>query len=315
MEKSRITKQTIDLAGYQYQEPHYLQTRSRINSLVERYLSIDILQNCLVDLPRQFEKPHQRPWQPIDWQAINPNQIIGVEPALFTAAIANAVEIETPIRAYAKESWDYLQATHPQMAKFVGGTFAADGTVLEVGLWEKEERQHRPAFSKIYQELTGEKLNPQSNSVQGYESSGNIREDVYKHALSRITTEWGATSVYLWLMAHSTGALQQAIAQPLQDEINHLAKFWGISRWAFGDSYLTRLRGTTKNLMSLLQHHQGERTHTKELLQLGYALCAVELVFTFARLMVQLRRWNQTLSDEDLVKLFGLPPQERLAAS
>ncbi|MEP0879881.1 hypothetical protein NDA00_29350 [Funiculus sociatus GB2-M2] len=67
--------------------------------------------------------------------------------------------------------------------------------------------------------------------------------------------------------------------------------------------------------MSLLQHHQGERTHTKELLQLGYALYAVELVFTFARLMVQLRRWNQTLSDEDLVKLFGLPPQERLAAS
>lgn len=314
MNNSSIKERSVDLAGNQYPQPHYLQTRSRINYLIERYLSLEILQQNLSDLPRQFKNPHQRRWETIDWQAITSNQIIGVAPELFIATVANAVEIETPIRAYAMESWNYLQAAHFPMARFVGGTFAVDGSVLEVGIWEKEERQHRPTFSKIYQQLTGDKLQSHPNSVKGYESRGNLREDVYKHAIARIATEWGATSVYLWLMAHSTGALQQAIAQPMQDEINHLAKFWGISRWAFGDSYLTRLQGTTKNLMGILKHHQGERPKGNDVLQIGYALYAVELVFTFARLMVQLRHWNQTLTPDYLEELFGLPPQQ-LAAS
>ncbi|MBW4574365.1 MAG: hypothetical protein KME08_03685 [Aphanothece sp. CMT-3BRIN-NPC111] len=310
MKISMLAKRPVDLAGYRYSRQHYLQTRCRINYLVERYLSIDILSARLADLPTQFENPHQRPWEPIDWQAITPEQIIGVDPALFISVIAGAAEIETPIRAYARESWGYLQSAHPPMARFMGGIFTTDGSPLEVGLWEKEERQHGPAFRKIYQQLTGEKLQPKPNSVEGYQASENLREDVYKHAISRMTTEWGATSVYLWLMAHSTGALQQAIAQPMQDEVNHLAKMWGISYWAFGDSYITRLRGTSKNLISLFKHHQGERTHSNDMLQLTYALHAVELTFTFVRVMVQLHRWNQTLLPGDLEQLFGQPQRD-----
>lgn len=52
---------------------------------------------------------------------------------------------------------------------------------------------------------------------------------------------------------------------------------------------LARLQGTTKNLMGLLKHHQGERPKGNDVLQMDCALYAVELVFTFARLMVQLR--------------------------
>lgn len=308
MRNSNLVANPIDLAGYQYPHPHYLQIRARINRLIKRYFSLEVLSDRLADLPTQFENPHQRPWEPINWQAVNRNQIIGIEPELFLKVLAGAAEIETPIRAYAKESWDYLQAIHPEMARFVGGKFAEDGSTLEVGVWEKEERQHAPVFSKIYQQLTGEKIKPKPNTVQGYQSSGNLQKDLYKHALSRMATEWSATSVYLWLMAHSTGELQKAIAQPLQDEVNHLAKFWGLARWAFGDSFLTRLKGTSKNLIELLKHHQGERTHGDDILKLEYAVYAVELTFTFARLMVKLRRWNAQLTPDYLESLFGPSP-------
>jgi hypothetical protein len=295
----------IDLAGCQYNKPNYFQTRQRINYLVNRYLSLGILYSRLNDLPTQFKTPQQRPWEPINWQTITVEQIIGASPDLFINVIASAAEVEAPIRDYAQESWDYLQAAHPEMARFVGGRCTPDGVMQEVGVWEKEERQHRPVFSKIYQQLTGEKLQPKPNSVAGFKSSGNLWLDIYNHSLSRITTEWSATSVYLWLMAHSTGELQQAIAQPLQDEVNHLAKFWGISYWAFGDSFQTRLQGTAKNLIGLFKHNQGERTHSNDILQLSYALPSVELAFTFTRVMLQLYQWHKTLNSSYLEYLFG----------
>ncbi len=156
-----------DLAGSLSTHPHYLDTRTRINSLIDRYLSIETLSDRLSDLPSQFTEPHQRHWESIDWKAINQSQISGIDPQLFLRVIAGATEIEAPIREYSRESWDYLQAVHPQMAYFMGGEYAPDGSTVAVGMWEKEERQHAPAFSKIYYQLTGEKLQPKPNSVEG----------------------------------------------------------------------------------------------------------------------------------------------------
>ena len=109
-------------------------------------------------------------------------------------------------------------------------------------------------------------------------------------------------------MAHSTGELQQAIAQPLQDEVNHLAKFWGIGIWAFGDSYKTRLQTMTQTLIDLFKHNQNERTHSADVLGFTNALFAVELVFTFARVMTRLNSWHQSLNPAYLQNLFGQTP-------
>ncbi|MGA7933331.1 MAG: ferritin-like domain-containing protein [Kovacikia sp.] len=302
-----------DLAGSLSAHPHYLDTRARINCLIDRYLSIEILSDRLSDLPSQFTAPHQRPWEPIDWKGIHPSQIVGIDPDLFLKVIAGATEIEAPIRAYSKESRDYLQAVHPQMAYFMGGGYGEDGSTLTVGVWEKEERQHAPAFIKIYQQLTGERLHPKPNSVEGCHLSADPWADLHKHVLSRIATEWSAASVYLWLMAHSTGELQRAIGQPFQDEINHLAKFWGFSRWAFADSYHQKLKGSTQNLIVLLKHHQNERTDSTDLmdktLKLENLTHAVELLFTLVRVMVRLRTWNQELTYSYLRHLLGQSPR------
>ncbi|HEY9908833.1 MAG TPA: ferritin-like domain-containing protein [Thermosynechococcaceae cyanobacterium] len=223
--------------------------------------------------------------------------------------IAGASEIEAPIRGYSQESRSYLEQLHPEMANFMGGSVAEDGSMLTLGLWEKEERQHAPTFSKIYQQLTGKKLILKPNPVQGYIPTNNPHADLQQHVLMRITTEWGAVSVYLWLMAHATGELQQAIAQPLQDEINHLAKFWGFSRWAFADSYLHQLQGSTRNILALLKHHKTDRTHGNDLLghthRLHNTVLAAEITFTLLRVMVRLRLWNRELSHSYLKHLFG----------
>jgi hypothetical protein len=294
-----------DLAGYCAAHPHYLQIRARMNRLIDRYLSIDILSQRLIDLPTQFSQPHVRKWESIEWKSIDRNQIIGVDPDLFIMFVAGATEIETPIHEYSQESWNYMRSIHPEMAHFMGGSQNPDGSIASLGVWEKEERQHAPTFKKIYHQLTGEKLQPKPNSVSGYQATNSALEAVYNHTLSRISTEWGAVSVYLWLMAHSTGALQQAIAQPLQDEVNHLAKFWGFSRWAFAQSYYGQVKGSAKNLLGLLKHHQGERTEGNNLAGKATAIDAIALAFTFSRVMVRLRTWNRELSQTLLDHLFG----------
>ena len=304
--------QKLDLAGYCQADPTYLQIRARMNHLINHYMSVDRLSDHLSDLPTQFSQPHTRHWEPINWQAINPTQIIGVDLKVFTLVLSGATEIEAPIRDYSRESWQYLQALHPEMAHFVGGLRHDDGSLQTPGVWEKEERQHAPAFSKIYHQLSGEKLQPKPNSVTGYSPTEAPWEAVQDHLISRISTEWGASAVYLWLMAHSTGALQQAIAQPFQDEVNHLAKFWGFSRWAFGASYGKQLQGSTRNLFSLAKHHQEERTHGNKLLHSGHSTKelahAIELTFSLMRVMVRLRNWNLELSPSYLRHLFGASP-------
>jgi hypothetical protein len=301
----KLTQANCDLAGYCPEDPNYLQIRARINRLIDRYLTIDILSQHLIDLPIQFSQPHVRKWEPIDWKSVSRSQIVGVDPDLFIMLVAGATEIETPIREYSQETWNYMRSIHPGMAYFIGGTQNPDGSISTLGAWEKEERQHAPTFKKIYQQLTGDKLQPKPNSVNAHQSIDSALTAVSNHTLSRISTEWGAVSIYLWLMAHSTGALQQAIAQPFQDEVNHLAKFWGFSRWAFDGSYYGQVKGSTKSLLSLAKHHQGERTEGNNLVGKATTVDAIELAFVFSRVMVRVRTWNRELSHTLLVHLFG----------
>jgi hypothetical protein len=82
------------------------------------------------------------------------------------------------------------------MAWFMGGIFDDNGNILEIGVGEKEVRQHCATFRKIYQQLTEEQLQVKPNSVKGCQSTGDAWQDTYKHVISRLSTEWGATSVY-----------------------------------------------------------------------------------------------------------------------
>lgn len=302
-------KPTLDLAGYCHPQPNYFHTKQRLKYLAESYLAPQVLTQRLQDLPQQFEQPRQRPWERFDWRAISAEQIVGVERDLFASLIAASAEVEAPIRDYAQISRAYLQAVHPQMSRFISGSYDDEGKRIEVGVWEKEERQHAPTFCKLYQQLVGERFTPHSNTITTLEPETDPGEDLYRHAIRRITTEWSAVSLYLWLMAHSTGALQQAIAQPLQDEVNHLAKFWGMTRWGFADQTFNRLVGMTAQFVQMFDHHQGDRTTSSEILQIGNLRYGAELTYIFTRVLRQMCDWNKHLQPEILQGLFGRQPR------
>ena len=152
---------TTDLAGQNYQYLNYNRIQQRVKFLVKHYLAKAELGDRLQDLPLQFNHPQPRPWQAIDWQSIKLNQIVGINPEVFLSIILGSIDTEAPIRSYTQTSKQYLNTLHPQLARFVGGV-VENGSLVEIGLWEKEERQHTPALIKIYTQLTGKKVVPKA---------------------------------------------------------------------------------------------------------------------------------------------------------
>lgn len=285
----------------------------RINRLLDRYLAFEHLHERLQDLPMQFENPQPRPWGLLDWQ-IDRQQIVGIDPDVFLSILVGAIDTEAPIRAYTQTSRRYLETLHPPLARFVGGTTDSNGVLLEPGLWEKEERQHTPALIKIYVQLAGEKVVPTPRAVRQYQPSGDPHTDLYQHGLHRIATEYGATCLYLWLMAHSTGSLHAILSELAQDEINHMTKFWGFGVWAFPESSARHV------CLMLLKTMKGRVTYRAERSSLIGTLHRMMSVlswrswswtnratfsFTCLSTLWHLWRWNQSLTPDYLQRLFG----------
>ncbi|MBD2120735.1 ferritin-like domain-containing protein [Trichocoleus sp. FACHB-262] len=311
---------SIDLAGQYHQDLNFWQIQHRIDALINRYLSVEHLRDRLEDLPVQFRTPQTRPWQPIDWQAIDRQQVVGIDLDVFLAILKGAIDTEAPIRQYTQTSRLYLEQLHPQMARFVGGSVDEHGSLIEPGLWEKEERQHTPALMKVYTQLTGEKITPTQRSVRSYQSSDNPRNDLYRHGLHRIATEYGATCLYLWLMAHTTGPLQVVLEELVRDEINHMTKFWGFGVWAFPESSLPHIG------LTLLQTMQGRLTYSQNRSSLVGTLHRMTnvlawqswswsnratFIFTCTRVLHRLYGWSRSLRAAELQKLFGKDEEER----
>lgn len=302
-----------DLAGFVYTRPNYFQIQHRIGSLADNYLSIEKLCDRLQDLPIQFENPQPRPWKYINWEAISPNQIIGLEKEVFLSILKGAMDTEAPIRAYTQTSRQYLENLHPQLARFVGGTVDEMGNLIELGLWEKEERQHTPALMKVYSQLTGEKIAATFRTVRGYLPTDNLQEDLYRHGLHRVATEYGATCLYLWLMAHTTGALQDVLEELLQDEINHMSKFWGFGVWAFPETSLIKVGQTLlKTRQKDYKRNSLMRTLKRMMGTLNWSSWSstnkLTLLFTFSYAMRRLWIWNDRLTPKYLQALFTEQP-------
>ena len=304
---------TIDLAGEVCYRPTFWQTKARINYLIDRYLGNEQLGDRLEDLSQQFCNPQPRQWSAIDWQKIHPEQVIGIELEVFLSILQGALDTEAPIRNYTQTSRQYLQPIHPSMAKFVGGVVAADGTLIELGLWEKEERQHTPALNKLYQCLSGERLIPQPKTAKTYQPQINPYLDLYQHGLHRVITEYGAVCLYLWLMAHTTGATQQVLQELLQDEINHLSKFWGMGMWLYPDGTEHLIRYLISQINGILpvsyetkQRSESNLKSTFEQMMLVLhwqswsVLAKGELIYTFIWILKRMWSWSSQLTPEYL---------------
>ena len=310
----------VDLAGEVDFNPSFWQTKSRINNLIDKYISIKQLSNRIEDFPQQFENPQPRKWRSINWNKINSEQIISIDLDIFLAIIKGALDTEAPIRAYTQTSRKYLEPIHPSMAKFVGGIATVDGKILELGLWEKEERQHTPALIKIYQQLTQNKVNPELRTVKSHQATENPYQDLYSHGLHRIATEYSATCLYLWLMAHTSDTIQQVLGELLEDEVNHMTKFWGMGMWLYPDAYQRLTVYTFRQIYHWLQpSHQIDTESQSSLIytfqrmmpvlkwQSWSLLCKIELIYTFISILGRMWHWSSTLTPEYLQSLCASP--------
>jgi hypothetical protein len=295
---------------------NYLQIRQRIHKLTHHYLSKEQLDDRLKELPQQFLQPKPRQWKAIDWQAIAPDLLIGIELPTFLAVLKGSIDTEAPIRGYTQTSRRYLENLHPQLARFVGGTVDEKGQLIELGLWEKEERQHTPTLMKIYTHLSGEKLIPDPHVVRQYQSSQTPRADLYCHGLHRVLTEFGATCLYLWMMAHSKGTLQLILEELVLDEINHMTKFWGFGVWAYPEtSFIHASFSLLKSMQGKMKYSRDRRSLIGTLERmtgvLGWSNWSWQnratFLFTCTSALHQLWYWNNTLTRNYLEDLFGIP--------
>ena len=313
---------TIDLAGEVCFCPNFWQTKTRINYLIDEYLSTKELCDRLEDLPKQFQDPQPRKWSSINWQDINPEQVIGIELDIFLSIIKGALDTEAPIRGYTQTSRQYLEPIHPSMARFVGGTVSTEGDIIELGLWEKEERQHTPALIKIYQQLSQQKIIPQQRKVKSYQTESNPDRDLYKHGLHRVATEYSAVCLYIWLMSHTTGTTQQVLSELLQDEINHLTKFWGMGMWLYRDPDGTEqlIRYLLSQINTILPVSYESNSQTKSNLKSTFQrmmsvlnwqswtiLSRGELIYTFIWTLRKIWHWSSQLTPEYLQSCCATP--------
>lgn len=289
----------------------------RLHQLIHNYLSVNILDDRLQDLSQQFQHPQPRPWQPIAWDKIDPDQIRGIDPLIFLAILAGSIDTEAPIRGYTQTSRQYLAPLYPLMARFVGGTVNEQGEVIELGLWEKEERQHSPALQRLYTQLSGLKLMMMPHDPRPYDPTDNPHQDLFEHGLHRVATEYGATCLYLWLMAHSIGPLHNALAELLIDEINHMSKFWGFGCWIYPKtSSLTVLRTLLWPRQKNAKQKRSRFSCTlKRMMQVlhwdAWSLPnKITLLWTFLHVFCHLWRWSRSLNLDQLNCWFAQHPEE-----
>lgn len=244
--------------------------------------------------------------------------------ATFCRVLAGSINTEAPIHGYTQASRQYLERFHPQMAAFVGGRIDGDGQVIELGLWEIEEKRHTPALIALYTRLSGQKPTVNPHAARPYTPGNCPRQDLYRHGLHRIATEYGATGLYLWLMAHTTGPLQAVLAELVRDELNHLTKFWGFGRWAYPQAGLGQVVTTLgKALVQKWRNPQlqGSLAHTLRRMmgELGWehwsAVNRLTFLHTLDQVMRVLWRWDRQLSQDALNQLFGPPPGAVLSTS
>ncbi|MGF1569787.1 MAG: ferritin-like domain-containing protein [Nodosilinea sp.] len=303
-----------DLAGPWSPTLSAADLRQRLATLTQRYVTIEHLQDRLEDLPQQFQVPRPRRWMPVAWSAIGPDQVSALPLATCGQILLGAINTEAPIHDYTQASRQYLEQFYPQMAQFVGGTVDSAGHPLTLGLWEREEKRHTPTLATLYTRLLGEPPQPIPHLARPYTPGQDGREDLYRHGLHRIATEYGAACLYLWMMAYTTGPLQAALGELLIDEINHMTKFWGFGRWAYPSAGLGQVAITLgKAMVQKLRQPslQGSLAHTLRRMmgELAWPHWSLTHRFTFLytadQIMRVLWQWDRTLSQPYLNDLFG----------
>lgn len=280
---------SIDLAGEIYFNPNFWQTKTRIDCLIDKYLNPERLRDYaphtvrgdrLEDVPEQFNNSHQ----PRQWQAINWHEI----------NLEQIIGIDLEI-----------------FLSVIKGAIATEVPICGCTPTSKKY---------IYQQLTAAKITSSLRTVKSYPILDRPSEDLYSHGLHCVIIEYSAVCLYLWLMAHTTGTIQQILAELLQDEVDRMTEFWEVGMWLYPDTNPQLIHYVLSQLVELLQPLPQQNlssgspisTFSRMMSVLNWqswsSLCKIELIYTFTEILMRMGQWSSSPTPEDL-QPFRASPQ------
>jgi Pentapeptide repeats (8 copies) len=259
-----VVPEIVDLAGPCPTRLHYLHVRARITALVDRYLSLAQLNDRLND------------------------RLATPSPALPHDTLCHLSE------AHLSEA--HLSEAHLSEAHLSKVLAAIDLQAFPASHIIGIEPE---LFSTLLSGLVEGNFSSQNDLGM---TTPDAASPIAQILAEQIQQAWSSASVCFWLMAHSTGALQAAIAQPLQTQLSHLVTLWIWSGQQWGESFQHQFQASTEELILLFQPQvtpPGElRSDTPSPPQNPIQTLAygIELTFAFLRVILRLREWHRTLN-------------------
>lgn len=256
--------------------------------------------------------PEQARYQARVWDGITLNKIEPSQVKLnlreFLTFVIMAMEIEDPIQEYSERTGQTIRFILPKFARFMGSTAErlqyleenGAGTRWCESAWCKEERRHGNAWARIYQKLTGQdpsRDNP--NSIADVEFT---EKGAFDHLISRMTTEWNASSTYLTFSHQTDGELHGLMMNITRDEIKHLIISSSAYVFLKGIDPWGRFKDLARTAWYFVTSHQEERSNGQDMITNKVRL--IEAVYTHALIELKMRRYLRTLPLSALREIF-----------
>ena len=247
-----------------------------------------------------------RDWELTEQANITPSQVL-IDPVEFIRYVLVSMEIEDPIEDYSRQSGQSLRFLLPTLARFMGSPReryayldANNNPHYCESAWCVEENRHGNAWAQIYERLTG--IAPDRSNPNEVDELLDTVDDSFKHLMSRMTTEWNASSTYLNIAAWSEGELHNVIVDMMRDEIKHLSIASGAYIYLRGPTFNQRLIDMLKVAVGFLTYHQDARSTGSGMT--NNKLSVVEFLYASWMAEMYTRRYLKTIPLRTLRMVF-----------
>ncbi len=291
---------------------------TRMSELIKKEMQAETLDQYLWSFSGFHHQPQianyrQRAWNKVSLSEIEPSMVKEMSVEEFVKILIFSMEVEDPTIDYQYESGKAFQKLLPRLGRFMGKDEFQKQASEENGFkacesaWCAEEIRHGNIFANIVERLTGKK--PSRDNPNQAVPYGSDIESALKHLGTRQTYEWNASSAYFLLLAHSTGALHEAIANVMRDEVKHLTIMSAANDYIYGNRPWHRFGRLAKNAVKALWQQKDSRSTGSSVKD-----PAILLAGAMSHLIVEyrIRQYLRTLPLQTLEKIFDaqseLPP-------
>jgi hypothetical protein len=166
--------------------------------------------------------------------------------------------------------------------------------------WCREEHRHAEALETMVQNTTGiapSRDNPDAAIIDTPDEDGAMHLVYHQDA-----SEWGASSTYVMMAAHSEGELRDFLFNLLQDEVKHLTIASSAGVYLEGYRPWHRFWEMAKDIKMLLSSHKKTRSGGNVITK--NPLIILELAIAHVLTEIEMRKWLKNLPVEVLREIY-----------